>query len=522
MESHGVVTHDGLNTPQRPRLSLVPLVFLGVFFAVPLANILVAHVRASTLLDILRNGSMRGILWFTLWQAVLSTVMTLAVGLPVTWALSKWRFFGSHVLTGIITVPFLMPGVVVAAGVLAVMPDRGLMPILWAHVVFNTAVVLRVVGPRWAMVDPAMEETAASLGAPPWRVFTQVTWPTIRQSILNAASIVFVFCFSSFAVIAILGGPTMRTLETEVFTQAVRLGNTRVAIMLTVIQTIVIVAVLWVGHVGSGDITDRFDSTSIRGQQRLGERWHLRYAPPFIALIGTLLVAVPMVAVLGRSLRIGGGWSLAGFRALFNGTLEGVGINPLRSILLTVLFAVVTVLIAVPLAVMATADSRRTGRSLTEQFTLAPLVFSTVTLGLGIIVTFSSGFFDWRGSAWLIPVVHAVMALPLAVRALSAARKAIGDELFETAADLGAGPRQVWRTIEVPLLRPALLHAAGISAAVSIGEFGATSFLTRNGTTTVPIAIGQLIGRPGALLEQSGFALAALIAVACALLAIWV
>jgi len=502
----------------RPRVSLVPLGFLAVFFALPVVNILLAHFRWGTLNDIVRDTSMRHIIWFTLWQAVVSTLLTLMIGLPVTWAVSRWRFFGSRMLTGIITVPFLMPGVVVATGVLAILPNRGLLAILWAHVVFNTAVVLRVVGPRWAMVDPAMEESAASLGANPFRVFTQITWPTLRETVGNAASIVFVFCFSSFAVISILGGPSTRTIETEVFTQAVRLGDTSTAIMLTVIQTLVVLAVLWVGNVGATDISVRYSASSVGNQQHVGDRLRAKLWPPVVALCGTAIVAAPLIAVVVRSFRIGSHWTARGFHALFDGTLARVGISPVHSMVMSLVFALTTVAIAVPLALMATHNTRHTQRPLTERLTMTPLVISAVTLGLGIIVTFSSGALNWRGSTWLIPVVHSVVALPLAVRAVSAARQAIGAELFETAADLGAPPREVWRTVELPLLKPALLQAAGISAAVSIGEFGATSFLTRHGTTTVPIAIGQLIGRPGALLEQSGFALATLTLISCSVL----
>ena len=112
----------------------------------------------------------------------------------------------------------------------------------------------------------------------------------------------------------------------------------------------------------------------------------------------------------------------------------------------------------------------------------------------------------------MLPVIHTVIALPLAVRTIGTALRGIDGELFHAAADLGASPLRVWWTIEMPLLRPAIVQAAGISAAVSLGEFGATSFLSRSGSMTVPIAIGQLMGRPGTLLQQAAFALATLVA----------
>jgi thiamine transport system permease protein len=113
----------------------------------------------------------------------------------------------------------------------------------------------------------------------------------------------------------------------------------------------------------------------------------------------------------------------------------------------------------------------------------------------------------------MIPAIHAVIALPLAVRIIGPARRAIDPALYESAEDLGASRLTVWRTVEMPLLRPAFARAAGISAAVSLGEFGATSFLTRSDSMTVPIAIDQLMGRPGPLLQQAGFAVAAVIVI---------
>jgi thiamine transport system permease protein len=355
------------------------------------------------------------------------------------------------------------------------------------------------------MVDREMIEAAESLGAPPWRVFTQVTWPAIRAAVTNAATLVFVFCFSSFAVIAVLGGVSTRTLETEVFTQAVRLGNIRIATALTVLQTAVVVIVLLLSRT---DHADESATTNPPEPLHQRHRTHFRSAPFLAALTGTTIVFAPVIAVVIRSLRYDGAWTLAGFRALFDGTLDSVGIDIAACMATSARFTLVTIVIAVPLALLTTRRDRATRA---EQVTLAPLLVSAVTLGLGIIVTFDVNPVNWRSSTLMIPVIHAVIALPLAVRIIGPARRAIDPVLYESAEDLGASRFTVWWTVEMPLLRLTLARAAGISAAVSLGEFGATSFLTRSDSMTIPIAISQLIGRPGPLLQQAGFALAALI-----------
>ncbi len=197
-----------------------------------------------------------------------------------------------------------------------------------------------------------------------------------------------------------------------------------------------------------------------------------------------------------------------GFRALFDGSLDGVGVDVATAVRNSLWFAALTVAVTVPLALLA---CRRTSAGIAERASLAPLLVSAVTLGLGIIVTFDAAPFDWRGQWWMLPVIHAVIALPLAVRVIGPALRGIGTELLESAADLGAGPVRTWRSVQLPLLAPALSRAAGISAAVSLGEFGATSFLTRGDTKTLPIVIGELMGRPGPLLQQSAFTLATLV-----------
>jgi ABC-type spermidine/putrescine transport system permease subunit II len=142
-----------------------PVVFMSVFFVTPVTNSILRYFRFSEFSNVLGNHSLRGVAWFSLWEAIISTLVTLAIGLPATWALSRFTFRGARLARGVLTAPFVLPAVVVAAGVLAITDSRGVISILWAHVVFNVSVVLRIVGPRWAMVNLRLEHAAATLGA---------------------------------------------------------------------------------------------------------------------------------------------------------------------------------------------------------------------------------------------------------------------------------------------------------------------------------------------------------------------
>ena len=482
-------------------LLIAPVAFLSVFFVVPVANTFLRFFQFSEFGNVLGNQSLRGVAWFSLWQALISTIATLALGLPATWALSRFTFRGSRIARGILTAPFVLPAVVVAAGVLAITDSRGVVPIIWAHVVFNVSVILRIVGPRWSMVNHRLEYGAATLGARPSRAFTLVVWPQISDAVISAATLVFIYCFTSFGVIAILGGVSRRTLESEIFTQAVRLGNTETATALAVLQAVIIGAVLFTTRRSS-----RPNSTSLHVStpQSLVSKPNRRVTPLMFVMTAVLVVASPLLATVYRSLFINSELSLSAWRSIFSGSLPALSVSSLSVITTSLVFAIAAACICVPLGLLVARSSAQ--RAL---FSL-PLVISAATLGIGLIITFNTSPFAWRSERWLIPVIHAVIALPLVIRALDPAIRAIPISLRNASATLGASPFTTWARVDVPILRPAILRATGLSMAISLGEFGATSFLSRSGSTTLPIAIAQLLGKPGVATQQAGFALAAL------------
>jgi thiamine transport system permease protein len=490
-------------TAQRMQVLVVAL--LALFFAFPVLSMLAEFARPQDIVDTLTQSSLRGVWWFTMWQAVASTVLTLIVGLPFTWAISRHSFRFARILTALITIPFFMPAVVVATGIKAILPAAGIPAILWAHVVFNVAIVVRIVGPQWSLLDKATEDTAADLGAGRLRTFLYVVFPHIQESLRNATAIIFLFCFTSFAVIAILGDISHRTIESEIFTQAIRLGDTRTATSLAIVQAVVVLLVLRWGNPSSREPRTASHTIQFFDTSRTPVGLFLFFSVALPALI----VITPLVAVVVRSFSMNGHFSLRGYQWLFDGSTEAVGVNIPRTLMTSLFFATLCAVFA-PLAALVVSVAHRRS-SFVMNATALPLVVSAVTFGLGLIIAFDQWPVNWRSQWWLIPVVHTVLALPLAVRAIQPALHAIPIDLSQAASSLGAHPWRSWRYVELPLLQPALVRAAGLSAAVSLGEFGATSFLSRNDTTTIPIAIAQLLGRPGDVTSQSAFALAALV-----------
>jgi thiamine transport system permease protein len=148
---------------------------------------------------------------------------------------------------------------------------------------------------------------------------------------------------------------------------------------------------------------------------------------------------------------------------------------------------------------------------------LLPLGASAVTLGLGIIITFNRPPFDLRSFPWLIPIAHSLVALPFVVRTLQPALASIPESLRQAASVLGASPWQVWREVDLPIVARAGLVSAIFSFTISLGEFGATTFLSRPEFPTLPIAIFRFLSQPGALNYGQALAMATLLMLICAL-----
>ena len=504
-------------TPGWPALAYgLPLVFLGLFFAFPLASIVergFATGGGESAWSVLTDPVTRDVVWFTVWQAVASTLLTIVVALPGAYVLGRYEFPGRGVVRAVVTVPFVLPTVVVALAFLAILPqrfDRGWLPILVAHAFFNVAVVVRVVGTFWARLDPRIGEAASTLGAGSWRRFREVTLPLLAPALTAAGSIVFLFSFTSFGIVLILGGPRYATLEAEIYNQAVRVFDLRAAAVLSLVQ-LVCVALAIV-------MTTRLEARlAVRGQLR-AERDVIR--PPqtgrerglvAVSLGGLgLFLALPLAALVERSLAVGGGHGFEAYRALTEPT-SALLATPWEAVVNSLVYAVGATAIAVivgGLAAFAVATSRSPQTRILDGLLMLPLGASAVMLGFGFVIAFDDAPIDFRSEPWIVPVAQALVAIPFVVRIVVPTLRAIDERQREAAALLGAPPGSVRREIDLPIAVRALAVAAGFAFAISLGEFGATVFLARPDRPTLPVAIFRFLGRPGELNAAEAYALA--------------
>lgn len=514
---------------------LLPLSFLALVFFYPLARIFTLTLDPQTLTAENLRLALR-VLLFTLYQAALSTLLTLLLGLPAAYLFARYDFRGKAVLRALTAIPFMLPTVVVAAGFSALLGPRSLLStlfppfsfnfigtlsaILIAHVFYNTTIIIRVVGNALSSLNPRLETAARSLGADPFRLWRDVTFPLLRPALLSASLLVFLFDFTSFGVVLLLGGSQFATLEVEIYLRVLKLPNLSLAALLSVIQ--LICTILFSG------LYSRFASRAVQTAPRSAES-NLRKPKTlretfFVSAFALLLAAfflLPLSALPFRSLfrleadrgqrgEVAYGLTTDYYTELFVNRRGSVFyVPPIRATLNSLGYAGATVILSLAMgfpAAFALAKPTRLERLL-DPLIMLPLGSSAVMLGLGLILVYGR----WLTSPLLVPVAHTLVALPFVIRALQPAIASIPERLRQAAASLGASPLEVWRNIDLPILRRATLAAATFAFTISLGEFGATLLISRPDYPTIPVAIERFLSQPGGLNYGQAMAMATIL-----------
>ena len=499
----------------------LPLAFLAIFFAWPVAALVARGFGGETgatfgaVADVLGSARTWRILRTTVTLAVLGTAASVALGIPGAYLLYAVRFPGRSLARALVTVPFVLPTVVVGVAWVAVLGPSGPLAFLgWAEslpaiilalVFFNYAVVVRTVGGLWGRLDPRAVQAARTLGASPARAFLTVTLPALMPAIASAAALVFLFCASAFGIIMVMGGVRYSTVETEIWYQTTQLLDLPAAAALSITQLVVVTLALLVT---SWTSSRNERALRLRGDASGEHPWAWRrdgLATVVTATVGLAILALPLVTLVLRSLRNREGWTVEHYRALGTTVGRTLTVPVWGALRNSLVVAAEATLIALALGVLVSlvvsrrprgAGARRSLRALDALFML-PLGVSAVTVGFGFLITLNRPPLDLRQSMILIPIAQAIVALPLVVRAILPVLRAIDPRQREAAATLGAGPGRILRTVDGPFLLRGVGLAAGFAMATSLGEFGATSFLARPDRPTVPVVIFRLIGRPG-------------------------
>lgn len=496
-----------------PAALVIALVGAGV--AVPGAALAVRAATAESWPRVLGDADTWRLVGVTAAQALASTALALALGLPIAALLAHRRFPGARALRAAVTLPFVLPTVVVGAAF------AGLAPASWratwaivvaAHAWYNAGLVARIVAARWESIHPWVDDAARTLGAGPAARAATISAPLLRPAIASAAAITSVLCFASYGVVRVLGGPALATLETEVAFRAFALGDVAGAIVIAALQLAILGAVVAAvlprlarGRARAARVApSRLTVSRARRARTAGERVTVALG----AAAATALVAVPLAALATASLRVGDTASLAGWRAL--GTVDVRG-----AVAVSVRNAALAAALATAAGLAAASAGARARHPWLDAVASLPALVSAVTIGLGLAVASSWLPEAARGAWWLVPLAHATVALPLAVRVLAPAVRGLPSDVRDAARTLGATGARLWWTIDRPLLARATVAAGALAACTSLGEFGASSLLARRGAETLPVLVERLLGRAGDVLRAQGFALALVLAAAC-------
>jgi len=536
----------------------MPVLFFALFYFYPLASILQlgllsdGRIDLQALAELFTSSYLLRVLWFTTWQAIVSTALTLVLAIPGAYVLARYRFRGKSLIRALATLPFVLPTVVVAAAFVAMIGPAGILNnwlrdlftlesapirisqtvwiILLAHVFFNYSVALRILSTYWQNLPPSLTQAAQMLGASPFRAFLEVTLPLLRPAIMAAATLVFIFCFTSFGVIVILGGPRFATLEVEIYRQALNLFNLPVAAALSLWQILFTLILMWFYSRTQARHSQPYKLSARQVTERPVRTLREKVLVWGNVAAIVVLIGAPLLALIARSLRGQNGPTLAYYRALFVNQGDSLFfVPPGEAIFNSIAIALGATLLAVALGLIAAQTLTRwegesragmgagrltLARVLDTLMTL-PLATSAVTLGLGYLIAFSRPPLNWRTSILILPVVHAVVAIPFVLRSVLPGFRAIIPSLREAAAIMGANSWQVWQEVDWPLVRRPVLVGALFAFTISLGEFGATVFLARPETPTLPVAIYRFLGRPGALNYGQALAMSVLLMMVC-------
>jgi thiamine transport system permease protein len=468
------------------------------------------------------------ILGFTAYQATLSTLASVALGLPGAWILSRFDFPGRRTVRSVTILPFVLPSIMVAIGFVAMFGRRGtlnallgaaglpgidllftLEAVIVAHAFYNAPLMTRVVTAAWESVDARAVETARSLGASPPRAFRDVVLPQLLPAVAVGATLTFVFTFASFPIVLALGGFQLATVEVWIFKLVSDLAYAEAAALATV-ETAISLALTYAylryeGRTAGGQSVNPLPRRSVRPASIDARSVATRLSLVGYALVVLVVFVGPIASMLLASVSGPDGVTLAHYRFLVERQATGADfqVKPLPAVRNSILFGVATLAVALPMGVVVAVLSTREGRGrkAVDTLAMAPLAVSGIVVGLGLLrgLVFGVDLFGVEVTvtgAVAIVAAHAVAAYPFVTRNVAPLLRQLDPRLVESARSLGATRARALWDVELPLVAAGVVAGAAFAFAISVGEFDSTVILASgSGSYTMPVAVERYLGR---------------------------
>ena len=478
---------------------VLPLVFI-VFWAIwPVARLgwegwsQVQEGGVSLWLQPWQDPYLRDRMVWSLSQAAITTAVAMMMGVPMGWVLVRWQFWGRDWWVRALMLPFVVPTLVAALGVLAMwrwIADEGPVLLILGNLFFNLCLMVRGAMTGFDAVSASRLAAARSLGATPWRAFWRLEWPTAQSSIWAAACLVFLYCLSGFGLALLLGGQRWATAEVEIYTRVAYDLDLAVASVLA----------LWMLLLASGVVLI-YATLSVGQRDRLrGDPVHPRRARwawsawPVGLTIAALLVFNfgPLLALAWRAWHA----SPAAWAHAWSGDAALALTNTVR-------FTAMGLVLAATLgAIHGWAAQRSVGW---RALGMVPLVVSPIMVAFGLLLLWP----QWMDQLWVLVCAYALLAIPLVATPVAQAVQRVSPRWVDAARTLGASPwRAFWRVVW-PQIVPSWRRGVAFAAATMVGEFAVTLLLARPEWLTLSTYIYQLLGRPGALNVEAAWVMSA-------------
>ena len=433
--------------------------------------------------------------WRMLWsalQAALTCGLVLVLGVPIAWVLARFEFRGRAWVLRALMLPFVVPTLVAAMGVLILFGPQGWVVkwggpnlagtpylLLYGNVFFNLCVLVRAATEGLEQVSASRMAAARSLGATPWRAFWRVEWPAIFPWLMSALCLVFLYCFSGFGLALVLGGQHYATVEVEIYTlvaHELQLAQAGVLALWVLLFTGGLAwTYAWIESRLAAPV--RADRVARRKPQTTGQWLALGLA--LVVLV--IFCLAPLIATGIRATQTGvAGWSILLDQETFDAVWN------------TVRFSASALVLATLLGLIHALAAKRVVWLRTLVF--LPFVVSPILVAFGLLLLYPR----WTASAPLLVAAYALLAYPFVAKSVAAGLDAIPPNLLAAAQTLGANPLRVFWRVTFPLLLPALRRGMAFAAATAVGEFAVTLFLSRPEWATLSTLIYEHLGRPGA------------------------
>lgn len=505
-----------------PRSAYPVLLILGLLTLAPMAGLLglsrLPGFEAGDLL-VWENAYIRRVVLFSLWQALLSTLLSVGPAILVARAFAYHPAFPLRgLLLKLFALPLVVPSVVAVMATVSVYGSDGWLPlgrslyglngILLAHVFFNMPLAVRLLLPIWQAIPQHHWQLGEQLGFNARQRWRFLEWPSLRETLPGVILIVFMLCLTSFAVVLSLGGgPRSTTLEVAIY-QSLRFDfDPARAAVLALIQLglCTLVALLTLRFQKMPDVEIGLSGSTAKPPAP---------ASPLsliLLLLAALFVGMPLLAMLIDALA-GPVEAVLGSDYLWRAALHSLVI----AMSAAALSLLAGWLLLRSSSAMANLGQARKARLIelsgSVVYAVPPLVIGT---GLFVLLSAHIDLF-----AWVLPMVvlvNALMGLPFVIRSLGPAMRQSNRRYQRLCESLSLRGWQRFRLVEWPQLRRPAGLAAALVAALAMGDLGVIALFGSADTATLPLLIYQQLG--AYLLPQA--AVTALVLLVLCLLLFW-